>query len=153
VSAPIDQPAAGASGVVGYVPGVFDMFHIGHLNIIRRSRERCDVLIAGVVSDDAVEQMKGHRPIVPLAERLEIVASVRYVDEVLADHSADKRLAWNERRFDVLFKGADWKDTDKGRRLESQLAEIGVGVVYLPYTEHTSSRMLRDTLARLASSF
>lgn len=140
-------------GVVGYVPGVFDMFHIGHLNIVRRSRDRCDWLIAGVVDDDAVEQMKGYRPIVPLVERLEIVSSVRYVDEVIADHSADKRLAWHEKAFDVIFKGADWQDTDKGRRLEAQMAELGVRVEYLPYTEHTSSSALRETLNRLASSF
>ena len=73
--------------VIGYVPGVFDMFHIGHLNILRRSRERCDVLVAGVVTDDAVELMKGHRPIVPENERMEIVAANRYVDEVLIDRS------------------------------------------------------------------
>jgi glycerol-3-phosphate cytidylyltransferase len=145
--------SADGTRVVGYVPGVFDMFHIGHLNIVRRSRERCDWLIAGVVADDTVEQMKGHRPIVPLAERLEIVAAVRFVDEVLADHSADKRLAWRDKQFDVIFKGADWKDTEKGRRLEQQMAEVGVDVEYLPYTEHTSSRMLRETLTRLASSF
>lgn len=138
--------------VVGYVPGVFDMFHIGHLNIVRRSRERCDWLIAGVVDDDAVEQMKGHRPIVPLSERLEIVSAVRFVDDVVADHSADKRLVWRDKPFDVIFKGNDWLDTDKGRRLEAQMAEVGVRVEYLPYTEHTSSRMLRETLTRLASN-
>jgi glycerol-3-phosphate cytidylyltransferase len=138
--------------VIGYVPGVFDMFHIGHLNILRRSRERCDWLIAGVVDDAAVETMKGYRPIVPLAERLEIVGATRFVDDVVADHSADKRLVWKQKPFDVIFKGSDWEGTDKGTRLEQQMAEVGVAVVYLPYTEHTSSRMLRETLARLAKS-
>lgn len=136
--------------VIGYVPGVFDMFHVGHLNILRRSRERCDWLIAGVVSDAAVEQMKGQRPVVPLEERVEIVRASTYVDEVVVDHSSDKRLARAGHPFDVLFKGSDWKDTDKGRRLEAQLAEVGVGVVYLPYTDHTSSTKLRDVLGRLA---
>lgn len=138
--------------VTGYVPGVFDMFHIGHLNIVRRSRERCDRLIAGVVDDDAVESMKGHRPIVPLAERLEIVRSIRYVDEVIIDRSADKRLAWREAKFDVIFKGSDWKDTDKGRRLEQQMSDVGVRVEYLPYTDNTSSSQLRETLERIANA-
>jgi glycerol-3-phosphate cytidylyltransferase len=141
-----------SNGLVGYVPGVFDMFHIGHLNILRRSSERCDWLIVGVVSDDVVEKMKGHRPIVPLAERIEIVASNRYVDEVLEDKSADKREAWSQRPFDVIFKGSDWKNTPKGERLEEQMGSIGVRVEYLPYTAHTSSSLLRDTLTRLANS-
>ena len=138
--------------VVGYVPGVFDLFHIGHLNILKRSRERCDVLVAGVVTDDACAAMKGHRPIVPFPERIEIVAANRYVDEVIADESADKRLAWAQRPFDVIFKGSDWAGTDRGTRLEAQMAEIGARVEYLPYTEHTSSTKLRETLERLASA-
>lgn len=137
---------------IGYVPGVFDMFHIGHLNILRRSRERCDWLIAGVVTDEACETMKGHRPIVPLHERIEIVASNRYVDAVIEDHSADKREAWGIANFDVIFKGTDWADTDKGRRLETLMAEIGVRVEYLPYTANTSSSLLRETLERIASA-
>ena len=96
--------------------------------------------------------MKGYRPIVPFAERIEIVGANRYVDDVLADHSPDKRLAWNDKQFDVIFKGDDWNGTDKGRRLEEQMAEIGVRVEYLPYTEHTSSSVLRETLGRLAQS-
>lgn len=138
--------------IIGYVPGVFDMFHIGHLNILRRSRERCDWLIAGVVTDDACQVMKGHRPIVPLSERIEIVASNRYVDAVIEDHSPDKREAWHQHNFDVIFKGTDWADTDKGRRLEAQMAEVGVRVEYLPYTANTSSSQLRETLERIASA-
>ena len=149
---PVSERHASPDGVVGYVPGVFDMFHIGHLNIIRRSAERCDWLVAGVVVDDVVVLMKGHPPIVPLAERIEIVASNRCVDEVLEDRSADKREAWKRRPFDVIFKGADWEDTLKGRRLEEEMGSIGVRVEYLPYTAHTSSSLLRETLTRLANS-
>lgn len=138
--------------IVGYVPGVFDMFHIGHLNILLHSRERCDLLVAGVVTDEACAAMKGHQPIVPFAERIEIVAANRFVDEAVADHSPDKRKVWAERPFDVLFKGSDWEGTDKGRRLEEQMAEVGARVVYLPYTQHTSSTLLRETLERLASA-
>ena len=138
--------------VVGYVPGVFDMFHIGHLNILRRSRERCDWLIAGVVDDETVIAMKGHPPIVPLAERLEVVASNRFVDQVVTAHSADKREAWYEHEFDVVFKGNDWLDTDKGRLLEEQMSEIGVRVEYLPYTKNTSSTVLRNTLEQIETA-
>ena len=141
-----------SSTCIGYVPGVFDMFHIGHLNILRRSRERCDHLIAGVVTDETVQEMKGYRPIVPFEERIEIVGSNRFVDQVIMDSSADKRLVWATAKFDLIFKGDDWKGTARGARLEGQLREVGVDVVYLPYTEHTSSTMLRDVLSRLAQS-
>ena len=139
-------------GPVGYVPGVFDMFHVGHLNILQRSRERCATLIAGVVTDEACLAMKGYRPVVPLDERMEIVRAIRHVDQVVADESEDKREVWSMCAFDVLFKGSDWVDTEKGRRLERQMAEIGVRVQYLPYTMHTSSTLLRQTLERLASA-
>ena len=138
--------------VIGYVPGVFDLFHIGHLNILKRARAQCDHLIAGVVIDDAVEKMKGYRPIVPFEERLEIVRSITYVDAAVTDTSRDKRLVWADHRFDVIFKGSDWLDTDKGRRLEEEMAEVGASVIYLPYTQHTSSTMLRDVLTRLVQS-
>lgn len=138
--------------MVGYVPGVFDMFHIGHLNILRASRERCGRLIAGVVTDEVVETMKGYRPIVPLEERMEILRAVRYVDEVVVDTSADKREVWRDHRFDVLFKGDDWQHSERGERLERQMADIGVAVAYLPYTPHTSSTVLRQTLDRLLRS-
>lgn len=146
------QPAAPSHPVVGYVPGVFDLFHIGHLNILRRAREHCDHLIAGVVVDDAVERMKGYRPIVPFEERLEIVRAITYVDAAVTDTSRDKRVVWREHRFDVIFKGDDWKDTEKGHQLEVEMAEVGATVHYFPYTPHTSSTVLRETLTRLLKS-
>lgn len=137
---------------IGYVPGVFDLFHIGHLNILKRARAQCDFLIAGVVIDSAVEKMKGYRPIVPFEERIEIVRSIDCVDEAVTDTSRDKRVVWADHHFDIIFKGSDWCDTDKGRLLEAEMAEVGATVVYLPYTQHTSSTMLRDVLTRLAQS-
>ena len=131
-------------GVVGYVPGAWDMFHIGHLNILRRAHEHCDHLIAGVVLDDVLEKAKGRLPVVPHAERMEIVGAMGCVDEVVTDVSSDKTVMWHRLHFDVLFKGDDWKGTPKGDRLEAGLGELGVRVVYFPYTVHTSSTLLRQ---------
>lgn len=133
--------------VVGYVPGGFDMFHVGHLNILQASRKLCDRLIVGVATDEALVQMKGRRPVVPHRERMAIVASVGIVDDVVTDVSRDKRIAWQHHPFDVLFKGDDWQGTPKGERLEQQMAEVGARVVYLPYTPSTSSTMLRQFLS------
>ena len=138
-------------GRVGYVPGVFDMFHIGHLNILRNARLACDYLIAGVVSDDRAFDAKGQAPIVPLAERLEIVSSVRFVDEAVVEDVPSKLEMWERIRFDVIIKGDDWRGTAKGDKLERDFAAVGVEVVYLPYTMHTSSTMLRRVLHQRAS--
>lgn len=132
--------------VRGYVSGVFDMFHIGHLHIIERARERCDHLIAGVVDDDVVVRAKGRPPVVPLAERVAIVAALRAVDEVRIDHHVDKFDTWQELHYDRLFKGDDWRGTDKAHKLERDLARVGAEVVYFPYTLTTSSTLLREYL-------
>lgn len=133
---------------VGYASGVFDMFHIGHLNILRRARDRCDLLVVGVASDEYVGGLEGRHPVIPFVERLEIIAAMGIVDEVVADHSEDKRLVWERRQFDVIFKGDDWRGTSKGLRLEGDMKTLGVDVVYFPYTNHTSSVILRAHLDR-----
>ena len=138
--------------ITGYVPGGFDMLHVGHLYILTEAAKRCDHLIAGVATDESLERMKGRGPIVPLTERMSMVAALRMVDSVVPDYDQDKRLAWKRSPFDVLFKGTDWKDTDKGRRLEAEMAEVGASVVYLPYTPTTSSTMLRRTLVQEVAS-
>lgn len=132
---------------VGYAPGVYDMFHVGHLNILRRAKEHCDYLVAGVVSDEMCELAKGRGPIIPQAERLEIVQHVSYVDEAIIEVVPDKLVTWESVRFDMIFKGDDWRGTLKGRRLERDFARLGVEVVYFPYTVHTSSSMLRRVLS------
>ena len=129
--------------LVGYAPGVYDMFHVGHLNILRRAKLECDYLIAGVVTDEVVEQIKGRRPIVPLFERLEIVQSIRFVDEAVADDSEEKFAMWERLAFDVIFKGDDWRGTPKGDRMEKAFDAVGVAVRYMPYTQNTSSTALR----------
>lgn len=138
--------------IVGYAPGAWDLFHIGHLNVLRHAREHCDRLVAGVVSDEALLQAKGRLPVVPLAERLEIVRGLRVVDDVHAELGPDKLDAWRQVRFDVLFKGDDWRGTAKGEQLERDMATVGVVVHYFPYTVHTSSTLLRQALARATRS-
>jgi glycerol-3-phosphate cytidylyltransferase len=117
---------------IGYAPGAYDLFHVGHLNILRHAAQHCDRLIAGVVSDEVLLQTKGRLPVVPLAERLEIVRNLRFVDEVHAEVVPDKL------------------DT-KGDRLERDFAAVGVAVHYFPYTMHTSSTMLRKALAAITA--
>ena len=133
--------------IVGYAPGAYDLFHVGHLNILKHAKRRCDYLIAGVVADDMLELTKGRRPIVPLAERMEIVRHISYVDEVVAEVVPDKVETWRSVGFDVIFKGDDWRGTPKGDRLERDFAAVGVEVIYFPYTMHTSSTALRRALA------
>jgi glycerol-3-phosphate cytidylyltransferase len=135
------------SAVVGYAPGAYDLFHVGHLNVLRQAREMCDVLVAGVVADEICELTKGVRPFVPLEERLDIVRSIGIVDSVHAETTPDKLDAWQEVRFDRIFKGDDWRGTAKGRDLEERRGAVGVEVVYFPYTMHTSSTMLRRAVS------
>lgn len=135
---------------VGYAAGAFDLFHIGHLNILRQARSRCDYLIAGVVSDEMLVLTKGAAPLVPLAERIEIVRHISFVDDARAETVPDKMDTWREIGFDVFFKGDDWRGTPRGRKLEKEFAAVGVEVVYFPYTVHTSSTVLRRALEALS---
>ena len=135
--------------IVGYAPGAYDLFHVGHLNILRHAKRRCDYLIAGVVADEVLELTKGRRPIIPLAERMEILRHISYVDEVVAEVQPDKVETWRSVGFDVIFKGDDWRGTPKGDRLERDFAAVGVEVIYFPYTVHTSSTALRRALAAI----
>ncbi len=131
---------------IGYAPGAYDVFHIGHLNLLRRAKENCDYLIAGIVADDVLIQHKGITPVIPLPERLEIVRSVRFVDAAFPAMTNDKVEIWKDLRFNVLFKGNDWQGTEKGNKLERDFAALGVEIVYFPYTLSTSSSALRRTL-------
>ena len=135
--------------VIGYAPGAYDLFHIGHLNILRHAAEHCDHLIAGVVSDEMLTVTKGRPPVIALAERMEIVRNLRFVDDVHAEVLPNKIDTWRQVGFDVIFKGDDWRGTPKGDRLERDFAEVGVQVKYFPYTMHTSSTILRKALAAI----
>ena len=137
--------------IIGYAPGGWDLFHVGHLNVLRHAKQHCDYLVAGVVDDAMLEQAKGRSPIIPTLERAEIVSHINFVDEVFIETQPDKLQTWRDRPFDVFFKGDDWKGTPKGAELERRFATVGVEVVYFPYTMHTSSTALRRALAVLES--
>jgi len=133
---------------IGYISGVFDLFHIGHLNILINSKSMCDHLIVGVTVDDLVAY-KNKKAVIPFQERLEIVRSIKYVDATIAQESMDKFKVWERLKFDVLFVGDDWFETPKWKEIEEQFKEVDVKVVYFPYTKSTSSTILNRTLEKL----
>ncbi|QAB18572.1 cytidyltransferase [Leucobacter muris] len=134
---------------IGYAAGAFDLFHIGHLNLLRHAKQHCDYLVAGVVSDEMLREVKGSEPVIPTAEREEIVRHVDFVDEVYVERVPDKLEVWREVGFTHFFKGDDWRGTEQGLQLECRFARVGVEVVYFPYTAHTSSTALRRALELL----
>ncbi|EOU1115909.1 adenylyltransferase/cytidyltransferase family protein [Clostridium perfringens] len=131
---------------IGYTTGVFDMFHIGHLNILRKAKEQCDYLIVGVSTDELVYQYKNKIPIIPFEERCQIVEAIEYVDKVIPQENRDKFYAWKKINFDVMFVGDDWKGKPFFVEIESEFKKVGVEVVYFPYTKDTSSTILREKL-------
>ncbi len=145
------RKAARSPMVVGYTTGVFDLFHIGHLNLLRNARSLCDKLIVGVTTDSLLPEYKAKTAVIPFLERCEILRSVRYVDAVIAQPDMDKLAAWEKLKFDVMFVGDDWHDTPKWRRYERQLASVGVKIVYMPYTQGTSSTLLNHILVETRS--
>lgn len=131
--------------VIGYTTGVYDLFHVGHLNILKRAKEHCDYLIVGVTVDDLVSY-KGKQVVIPYEERVEIVKAVRYVDEVVPQTTMDKMEAWNKYHFDKMFVGDDWKGTPTWNHWEEEFSKVGVEIIYFPYTKTTSSTKLREVL-------
>lgn len=133
---------------VGYTTGVFDLFHIGHLNILRKAKEQCEHLIVGVSVDELVAY-KNKKPVIPYEERIEIVRAIKYVDEAVPQVSMDKMSAWEKLHFDVMFVGDDWKGTEKWREYEEQFKKVGVEIVYFPYTKGVSSTLLNKVLRKI----
>ena len=133
---------------IGYTTGVFDMFHIGHLNILRRAKEQCDYLVVGVTTDELVSY-KNKKSIIPHNERMTIIEAIKYVDKVVPQDSMDKMEAWGKYKFNAMFVGSDWQGTDKWNEYEKQFREVNVDIVYFPYTRHTSSTELREVLKKL----
>ena len=133
---------------IGYTTGVYDLFHIGHLNLLRKAKAQCDYLIVGVSTDELVSY-KHKQAVIPFVERKEIVAAIKYVDEVVTQENMNKMEAWEKYHFDVMFVGDDWKGTDKWNKIEADLNAAGAEVVYFPYTKGTSSTLINETLHKL----
>ena len=131
---------------IGYTTGVFDMFHIGHLNILRRAKEQCDYLIVGVSTDDLVLHEKNKIPIIPFSDRCRIVEAIKYVDKVVPQINKDKLAAWHQFQFDVMFVGSDWKGTPQWNAFEKQFSPLGVKIEYLSHTDGISSTLLREKI-------
>ena len=129
---------------IGYTTGVYDMFHIGHLNILRRAKEQCDFLVVGVSTDELVEKEKHKRPVIPFDDRVAIVAAIRYVDRVVPQVDKNKLGAWEKLHFNKMFVGSDWRGTPQWQLFEDQFRPYGVKIVYLPHTDGISSSMLRE---------
>lgn len=136
------------NNIIGYTSGVFDLFHIGHLNLLMNAKSMCDHLIVGVTVDELVAY-KNKKAVIPFQERLEIVRSIKYVDAAISQEDMDKLKMWEKLKFDVLFVGDDWFDTPKWKEIEQQFKDVGVKVVYFPYTKNTSSTILNKTLDSL----
>jgi len=132
--------------IIGYTTGVFDMFHIGHLNILKRAKEQCDYLIVGVSTDEVVEEYKKKTPIIKFEERIAIVEAIKYVDKVVPQTTMDKMEAWNQLKFDVMFHGSDWKGSDMYNHIIEKFNNVGVKVIFLPHTEGVSSTLLTEVL-------
>lgn len=132
--------------VIGYTTGVYDMFHIGHLNVIQKAKEQCDYLIVGVSTDELVQHEKKKTPVIPYEERAAIVAALKYVDQVVPQPDKDKVSAWKKYHFNKMFVGDDWKGTDTWNRFEEQFRPLGVEIVYLPHTDGISSTQLTGVI-------
>lgn len=131
--------------VIGYTTGVFDLFHIGHVNLLRNSRSLCDKLIVGVTTD-AMVSYKNKQPIIKFEERIEIVRACRYVDLAVPQETMDKINAYKRYKFDIMFVGDDWFSTDKWNQIENTFKDFGVRIIYFPYTKTTSSTIINRTL-------
>lgn len=132
--------------VIGYTTGVYDMFHIGHLNILRRAKEQCDYLIVGVSTDELVQHDKNKTPVIPFADRCAIVEAIKYVDKVVPQPDKNKFAAWEKYHFNKMFVGSDWKGTPQWQAFEEQFAPVGVEIIYLDHTDGISTTILRDRL-------
>lgn len=132
--------------VIGYTTGVYDMFHIGHLNILRRAKEQCDYLVVGVSTDELVQKVKNKTPIIPFADRCEIVGAIKYVDKVVPQFDKNKMAAWEKYHFNKMFVGSDWKGTEAWNRFEEDFKPLGVEIVYLDHTDGISSTILREII-------
>jgi len=135
--------------IIGYTTGVYDMFHIGHLNIIRRAKQQCDYLIVGVSTDGLVNEEKNKTPVIPYEERTSIISAIKYVDKVVPQVNKNKMQAWEMYHFNRMFVGSDWQGTETWNQFEEQFNPLGVEIVYLPRTDGVSSTQLARVIKEI----
>lgn len=131
---------------IGYTSGVYDLFHIGHLNILKSAKEQCEFLIVGVSTDELVLEYKNKKTVIPFEQRIEIIKAIRYVDMVVPQTSMDKMAIWKEHHFNVMFHGDEWKNSELYRMYIEEFEKIGVDIVFLKHTEGISSSKLQQIL-------
>lgn len=132
--------------IIGYTAGVFDLFHIGHVNHLMNAKSMCDHLIVGVSTDELIANYKNKKTVVPYDQRVDVVRSCRYVDTVISQDDFDRFNLWKKLKFDVTFVGDDWFGKNKFKEIEKNLKKVGVKVIYIPYTKNISSTMVRQFL-------
>lgn len=140
--------------VIGYTAGVYDLFHIGHLNLFKNAKGMCDYLVVGVTTDELASYKKENpniKPVIPFSERIEIVRSIRYVDSAVPQYDMDKLTMCKKLGASIMFVGDDWYNTDKWNELENEFKKEGIKIVYFPYTKGISSTLLNNTLSKLRS--
>ena len=137
--------------IVGYTSGVYDLFHVGHLNLLINAKALCDQLIVGVTTDELVSY-KNKKSVIPFQERLEIVRSIQHVDAAIAQEDMDKFKMWEKLKFDIMFVGDDWFASTKWKEIEEKFKEVGVRIIYFPYTKCTSSTMINETLKKIRNN-
>jgi glycerol-3-phosphate cytidylyltransferase len=132
--------------IIGYTTGVYDLFHVGHLNLLQNSKGLCDFLIVGCTIDELVINRKNKSPVIPFLERVEILKSIKFVDAVVPQDNMDKMEAWRKYHFDIMFVGDDWKGSSEWEKIEKEFNSIGVKIIYFPYTQSTSSTKINNIL-------
>ena len=135
--------------IIGYTTGVFDLFHVGHVRILKKSKSLCDKLIVGVSSDNLVKKYKNKYPVISQKERMEVVKNNKHVNYVVSQNTLDKFISWKKLKYDIMFVGDDWYDTKKWQELDKKFKKVGVRIVYLPYTKGTSSTIINNILNKV----
>lgn len=135
--------------IIGYTTGVYDMFHIGHLNVLKNAKALCDYLIVGVSTDELVQKEKNKTPVIPFNERVEIVKAIRFVDKVVPQIDKNKKAAWERYHFNKMFVGSDWQGTETWNNFEKEFGPLGVEIVYLQHTDGISSTQLTNLIKNI----
>ncbi|MDY3257054.1 adenylyltransferase/cytidyltransferase family protein [Clostridium fessum] len=133
---------------IGYTTGTFDLFHVGHLNLLEKAKENCEILIVGVSTDELVKDYKGELPVIPFEDRIRIVGALKCVDKVIAQKTLNKLDVLPDIQYDVLFHGDDWKNTKMYNEIEEKLREQKVSCIYFPYTKSVSTKSIKERIQK-----